>query len=270
MVYWDADERKDLLIGLSDGLLRLYLNVGTDDAPTFDGGTLLQVGEPELKTDIDVGARATPTVVDWNNDGRRDLVVGALDGMIRFFLNEGTDTEPDYVTAQYVQASGGDLDVPSNRSSPAVCDADGDGMKDLLVGNTNGELLLYTNIGSDDAPTFGDPMYVWSAGAVLDLPGTPRSRPFVCDWTGDGLLDVLIGAGDGLVHLYEGREMPGDLNCDGGVDFFDIDAFVLAITDPAGYAELYPECLIERADINDDGSVDFFDIDPFVALITGK
>ena len=63
--------------------------------------------------------------------------------------------------------------------------------------------------------------------------------------------------------------MVGDLNCDGNVDFFDIDAFVLAITDPAGYEAAYPDCDIMLADCNGDGSVDFFDIEPFVELITG-
>ncbi len=63
--------------------------------------------------------------------------------------------------------------------------------------------------------------------------------------------------------------IPGDLNCDGSVDAFDIDAFVLAVTDAEGYAEHYPACSIEAADVNGDGAVDAFDIDPFVALLTG-
>ncbi|MGE0480238.1 MAG: Ig-like domain-containing protein [Phycisphaerae bacterium] len=63
--------------------------------------------------------------------------------------------------------------------------------------------------------------------------------------------------------------LPGDANCDGRVDNFDIDPFVLALTDPAGYALLYPDCDILNADANGDGRVDNFDIDPFVALLTG-
>ncbi len=61
----------------------------------------------------------------------------------------------------------------------------------------------------------------------------------------------------------------GDLNCDGLVDFFDIDPFVMAITDPAGYVAAYPDCDIMLADCNGDGIVDFFDIDAFVALVVG-
>ena len=61
----------------------------------------------------------------------------------------------------------------------------------------------------------------------------------------------------------------GALNCDGGVNAFDIDPFVLALTDPAGYAAAFPDCDIMLADCNGDGVVNAFDIDPFVALLVG-
>ncbi len=94
--------------------------------------------------------------------------------------------------------------MPTGRSCPAVRDLDGDGKKDLLTGDTNGQLLFYSNAGTDDAPSFSGYTLVESDGTAIDLPGTPRSRPFVCDWTGDGEPDVLVGAGDGKVHLYQG------------------------------------------------------------------
>jgi hypothetical protein len=62
---------------------------------------------------------------------------------------------------------------------------------------------------------------------------------------------------------------PGDLNCDGLVNAFDIDPFVLVLTDPQGYVETYPGCDLRSADVNGDGEVNAFDIDPFVDLLTG-
>ncbi len=64
--------------------------------------------------------------------------------------------------------------------------------------------------------------------------------------------------------------MPGDVNCDGLVDAFDIDPFVLALTDAAGYAAAFPDCLVENADVNRDGAADAFDIDPFLDLLAGS
>ncbi len=66
----------------------------------------------------------------------------------------------------------------------------------------------------------------------------------------------------------EGGGPNGDLNCDGQVGFADINAFVLALSDPAAYALEYPDCSVSRGDINGDGQVGFGDINPFVALLT--
>ncbi|MBN2446486.1 MAG: trypsin-like peptidase domain-containing protein [Phycisphaerae bacterium] len=62
----------------------------------------------------------------------------------------------------------------------------------------------------------------------------------------------------------------GDMNCDGSVDVFDIDAFVMAIIDADAFAAAYPMCDINSGDCNGDSTVDIFDIDAFVGLITGN
>ena len=166
-------------------------------------GTLLQVGDPGFKTDIDVGERATPIAVDWNSDGKKDLVVGDKVGKVSAFINEGSDVAPDFRTSQFLEDGGVDLVVFGARASPHVADFDDDGRKDLLTGNTNGQLLFYANTGTDESPSFSGYELVTADGVAIDLEAT-RSRPFVCDWTGDGSTDVLIGASDGLVRLYQG------------------------------------------------------------------
>jgi hypothetical protein len=62
---------------------------------------------------------------------------------------------------------------------------------------------------------------------------------------------------------------PGDLNCDGVIDFADINPFVLALSDPFNFEVTYPGCNIRHGDCNNDGSVDFNDINAFVALLSG-
>ena len=63
--------------------------------------------------------------------------------------------------------------------------------------------------------------------------------------------------------------LPGDTNCDGLVDALDIDPFVEALVDPAGYTLNHPDCLLENADVNDDGSINSLDVDSFVERLTG-
>ncbi len=60
---------------------------------------------------------------------------------------------------------------------------------------------------------------------------------------------------------------PGDMNCDGSVDFDDIDLFVEALGYAGGAGWPYPECPWTNGDANGNGDVTFDDIDPFVALI---
>ena len=61
----------------------------------------------------------------------------------------------------------------------------------------------------------------------------------------------------------------GDLNCDGLVNVFDIDPFVLALMNPVGYMAAFPGCDIWLADTDGDGWITPFDIDPFVLCLTG-
>ncbi|MGE3180078.1 MAG: hypothetical protein AB7N71_00470 [Phycisphaerae bacterium] len=64
-------------------------------------------------------------------------------------------------------------------------------------------------------------------------------------------------------------QLLGDMNCDGTVSVSDIGGFVLALTDPAGYAAQFPACDINNADVNGDMNISVSDIGPFVNLLTG-
>ncbi len=204
VAYWDEDDRKDLLIGDTMGEIHLFRNIGTEAAPEFGADELLMVGPAGEKLAIDVGIRSTPLYQDWNADGRRDLIVGAWDGRVHLFINEGTDTAPDFITTAYAQTPAGDLVVDTIRSSPVFRDLDEDGLPDLLCGNTEGQILFYRNIGTEGAPLFDGFELVTAAGVPIDFASIPRSRPFLCDWTGDGYLDLLVGISDGGVHLFQG------------------------------------------------------------------
>lgn len=72
-----------------------------------------------------------------------------------------------------------------------------------------------------------------------------------------------------VFYLYLPRYALGDLNCDGELDFGDINPFVQVMTDVDGYAADHPNCDFVLADINDNGTVGFDDINPFVQLLSG-
>ncbi len=62
----------------------------------------------------------------------------------------------------------------------------------------------------------------------------------------------------------------GDMNCDGVVNFGDINPFVLYLSNPVSWHVMFPDCPPENGDINGDGQVSFADINPFVALMVNS
>jgi len=162
------------------------------------------VGPPGGKVQLDVGKAAAPAMPDWDEDGRRDLIVGGNDGRVRYLRNEGTATAPDFQVVELVQNNGTDLIVGSGRATPVIADLDGDGKKDLLTGYSTGGVRFYPNVGTNSAPTFAGFVSVLTNGVPVSLSSPGRSKPSLCDWTGDGSPDLLIGGGDRKVHLFQG------------------------------------------------------------------
>lgn len=60
-------------------------------------------------------------------------------------------------------------------------------------------------------------------------------------------------------------DLLGDMNCDGEVDFDDVEPFTQALIDPPAYEAAFSSCSIARANMNQDGVIDGLDISGFVA-----
>ena len=141
-----------------------------------------------------------------------------------------------------------------------------------------GEDFLEVEVSADGGATWILAERVWANGgwAKQDIrvpdyvPLTPqfRMRFSINDTPNNSITEVAL---DGVWIYERGCEPPpllGDLNCDGAVNVFDIDPFVLALTEPAAYASVYPDCDAMLADVTGDGAINVFDIDPFVSLLT--
>ena len=64
-------------------------------------------------TKLDVGSYAAPLAVDWNGDGKKDLIIGQFDfGRIRFYPNVGTNSTPVFNEYYYLLDGAGYLSVP--------------------------------------------------------------------------------------------------------------------------------------------------------------
>lgn len=170
---------------------------------------ILQASGAALGTNM--FAYANPCVTDWNGDGKKDLLVGyQTAGKIAVFLNSGTDAQPvftNFFKLQYFDSTNGWQDIlhPSGScGAPAswVCDFDGDGRRDLLVGaGHDGTVWFYRNTNTDAAPLLVSAGQL-KVGTNLLTVGS-RAKPCVHDWDEDGLPDLLCGSGDGYLYFFK-------------------------------------------------------------------
>ncbi|MCC7408081.1 MAG: hypothetical protein IT442_08415 [Phycisphaeraceae bacterium] len=72
----------------------------------------------------------------------------------------------------------------------------------------------------------------------------------------------------GSFHVYLDTGA-GDFNGDGTVNVQDINPFVMAMTDAAGWQGAYPDVAMELADLTGEGTIDVQDINPFVEMLAG-
>lgn len=70
-----------------------------------------------------------------------------------------------------LEAGGEVIDVEIGHLVPCVTDWNGDGKKDLVVGQfSGGRIRLYLNRGTDSKPAFKDFEYLKAGGAEISLP----------------------------------------------------------------------------------------------------
>ena len=203
VVDYNLDGRKDLLIGTGEGRIALLANTGTESAPFFSGVSFLRSGGEE----IEVGSNAAPFMVDLNNDGAQDLLLGSGEGSILYYANQGSNREPVLGLPVALKDTAGEELGGERQSVPCVVEWNGDGKKDLLIGSGSGKVVVYVNVGSDSEPVFSVPRVVAAEGGEVVVEGS--AAPFMAEWNGDGRKDLLVGGG-GYVEVYVDTASEGE------------------------------------------------------------
>jgi len=211
---WNGDGLKDLIVGNDDGDVLVWQNVASDQWPQFDEPLRLRDGGGELVC----GVHPVIDVVDWNGDGKLDLLAGGEAERVRLYLNEGTREAPifagfsflpnvEYRAEALCAADSVERQYWDNRAleftteyvgnlAPEAVDWNGDGRLDLLLGGYTGLVYLYLYQGN------GVPKGVPLAAGDAPLRVAGFSTPIVTDWNGDGKKDLVCGDLLGRIHVF--------------------------------------------------------------------
>lgn len=158
------------------------------------------------------GTLGVPEVVDWDGDGKLDIVVGNSEGRIQLFRNTGTNAQPAFSSfAEPLLCDGepvcirpgylgvqGPFEAVWGYMCPSIFDWNGDGHPDIVFSNAMGKLEVMLNTGAPSGMELRRPYALCEDG--LEIKGLWRVKPAVAEI--GGKVCVVNLDGEGALHRW--------------------------------------------------------------------
>lgn len=202
----DNDGIKDLIVSPHNlnnfNGIWFYKNNGINTLPDF------QFVQNAFLQDqmIDLGEGCYPVFFDYDGDGLMDIVAGNYGyfdpsanypSSLHLYKNTGTATSPAFelITTDFANT----LSLGLNGLNPSFGDLDGDGDKDMILGDYDGKLHLFTNIAGVGNPA----SFVLTTPNLNNFDVGQFSAPQIIDVNKDSKPDLIVGRRNGRLSYFE-------------------------------------------------------------------
>ena len=185
----------------------IYENDGTTTNPDFN---FIQKDFIQSES-LDFGEGSHPTFYDYDGDSLLDLFVGNYGyheptgtpiSKISCFKNTGSEQISEFtlITDDFAGISNINLNtilnVPALNLYPTFGDLNGDGLDDLIVGDSDGKIHFFTNNGNS---------FNLTTPNLENIDVGYFSTPQIVDVNRDGLNDLIIGEKGGKISYFENK-----------------------------------------------------------------
>lgn len=140
---------------------------------------------------------------DMDGDGVDDILVSGQNSPVFWMKRTATDDGAATVCTPLTDADGFNLAFPEgqNHTSAVLFDVNGDSVRDLVTGDSSGNVWVYYGCGN--ARFAAEPFRIYeNADSSIQ-----RSRLGLGDLNGDGVEDILVGRSDGSVLSLTGARI---------------------------------------------------------------
>lgn len=180
--------------------ITLYENTGTSSQPEF---TWITDDFANIST-LGFGSGIYPTFGDIDNDNDIDMIIGDYDGKIHLFKNSSGNLSTmtlSLTTSQMTDDNSAIIDV-GHSARPQLFDIDNDNDLDLILGEENGNLNYYENMGNASSYVYRLQSETLGGIDISDWWTTiGNSIPFLFSNTA-GETQLFVGGANGQVHHF--------------------------------------------------------------------
>lgn len=142
----NRDGKTDLIIGERNGNLNYYTGNALNSIRfSFVTDSL---GKVRIKTNNIAIGYTQPCITDINNDGKYDLVLGTNISGLQLY-----DNIEDHINDTFTYTALVVTDYLGGRTTSAIADITGDGKPELLTGNMDGGLIIFSQNPPQSIPT---------------------------------------------------------------------------------------------------------------------